>query len=111
MRENAHNETGLLKHCECHIDRLRRAGVSVKFVTNTTKEPLRVLHDRLCMLGFDIGRDEVFTSLTAARRVVEGKGMRPLLLLEECAKEDFKGGLRRVVTMYYYYYFIHLGAP
>lgn len=34
---------------------------------------------------------EIFTSLSAARRLVEQKGHRPLLLLEDSALEDFKG--------------------
>ncbi len=71
--------------------RLRQVGIGVKFVTNTTKEPLRLLHERLVKLGFDIQQTEIFTSLTAARNLVEAKNVRPLLLLEECAKEDFKG--------------------
>lgn len=35
---------------------------------------------------------EVFTSLSAARSLLEQKGQRPLLLLEESALEDFTGG-------------------
>lgn len=73
------------------IDSLRKSDVRVKFVTNTTKESLRSVHDRLTKLGFDVGRDEIFTSLTAARNFVERKSLRPLLLLEESAKEDFNG--------------------
>lgn len=71
--------------------RLREAGVAVKFVTNTTKQPLQKVFDNLKNLNFDIRQDEIFTSLTAARRFVEKKKVRPLLLLEECAKEDFQG--------------------
>ena len=63
----------------------------MKFVTNTTKEPLRVLHERLQKMGFDIDQSEIFTSLTAARKLVEAKGVRPLLMLEETAKKDFYG--------------------
>ena len=52
---------------------------------------MRALHERVHALDFDISQDEMFTSLTAARRVVEAKGVRPLLLLEPNAKEDFEG--------------------
>jgi len=65
--------------------------VKLKFVTNTTKEPLRLLHEKLTQIGFRIEKDEIFTSLTAARNLVTGRGLRPLLLLEESAKEDFTG--------------------
>lgn len=47
--------------------------------------------ERLERIGFDIRVDEIFTSLTAARKVVESDSLRPLLLLEESAKEDFAG--------------------
>ena len=33
----------------------------------------------------------MFTSLSAARRVVEREKLRPLLLLEDSAKRDFEG--------------------
>jgi len=73
------------------INRLRKSNVRVKFVTNSTNEPLRSVHEKLTKLGFDIGRDELFTSLTAARKFVERNSLRPFLLLEESAKEDFNG--------------------
>jgi len=73
------------------LRRLRTSGIRLKFVTNTTKEPLRVVHNKLVQLGFDIDHEEIFTSLTAARRFVDARGFRPFLLMEESAKEDFKG--------------------
>ena len=71
--------------------RLRQSGIKIKFVSNTTKEPLRTLHERLSKLGFDIKKEEIFTSLTAARNLVDTRNIRPLLMLEEIAKEDFIG--------------------
>lgn len=38
---------------------------------------------------------EIFTSLSAARSLLEQKGHRPLLLVEESALEDFTGGFQR----------------
>jgi len=73
------------------FDRLRKSNVPVKFVTNSTKESLRSIHEKLTKLGFYIERDEIFTSLTAARKLVERSSLRPMLLLEEPAKEDFIG--------------------
>lgn len=72
--------------------------MKLKFVTNTTKESIRLLHDRLNNLHFDISKTEIFTSLTVARKLIEKKAVRPLLLLEECAKEDFKGMFVCVLT-------------
>ncbi|XP_014680038.1 PREDICTED: haloacid dehalogenase-like hydrolase domain-containing protein 2 isoform X2 [Priapulus caudatus] len=72
------------------LNRLRRK-VNVKFVTNTTKESRRVLHERLHSLGFDIEKSEIFTSLSAARSYVDTHKIRPLLMLEKEAMEDFEG--------------------
>ena len=33
----------------------------------------------------------MFTSLTAAKQLVEREGLRPMVLLEESAMEDFQG--------------------
>ncbi|XP_077996938.1 haloacid dehalogenase-like hydrolase domain-containing protein 2 [Glandiceps talaboti] len=73
------------------LQRLQQTKVGLKFVTNTTKECKQTLYDRLRCLGFDIHLDEIFTSLTAARRLVEEQNLRPLLLLQESAMKDFDG--------------------
>ncbi|KAK1884364.1 Haloacid dehalogenase-like hydrolase domain containing protein 2 [Dissostichus eleginoides] len=65
------------------LNRLRQASVDVKFVTNTTKESKRSLLERLQRLDFHVQEKEIFTSLSAARSLVERKQLRPLLLLED----------------------------
>ncbi|ELT92645.1 hypothetical protein CAPTEDRAFT_182467 [Capitella teleta] len=86
-----HIEDEAIPGAQGALQKLRAAGVKVKFVTNTTKQPLREVFENLSNLKFDIQKKEIFTSLTAARCVVEETKVRPLLLLEECAKEDFEG--------------------
>uniref|UniRef100_A0A1I7X0C5 Haloacid dehalogenase-like hydrolase domain-containing protein 2 n=1 Tax=Heterorhabditis bacteriophora TaxID=37862 RepID=A0A1I7X0C5_HETBA len=54
-------------------------------------ESIRLLHNRLQRCGFCIEKNEIFTSLLAARRLVEEKKSRPMLLLEPDALEDFLG--------------------
>ncbi|XP_060092179.1 haloacid dehalogenase-like hydrolase domain-containing protein 2 [Heteronotia binoei] len=73
------------------LKRLRSAPVTIRFVTNTTKECKKDLLERLKKLDFDIPEDEIFTSLTAARNLLEEKRVRPLLLVEESALRDFRG--------------------
>jgi len=73
------------------LARLRCAGVKVLFVTNTTKESRRVLHQRLSRLCFDIKIDEIFTSLDATRNYLVEKSLRPMLLIDEKAQEDLEG--------------------
>lgn len=73
------------------LKRLRAAQIKIKFVTNTTKESKRVLHERLKRIGFSIDSEEIFTSLTAARQLIDQRNLRPLMLIADAAKEDFSG--------------------
>ncbi|XP_006627316.1 haloacid dehalogenase-like hydrolase domain-containing protein 2 [Lepisosteus oculatus] len=86
-----HIEDSAVPGAQEALTRLRRAPVNVKFVTNTTKECKRILFERLKRLEFDIEETEIFTSLTAARSLVEQQNVRPLLLVENSALEDFSG--------------------
>lgn len=71
--------------------RLRQNGIAVRFITNSTKISKSRLHAKLNRLGFEINLDEIFTSLTAARRLIEVENLRPFCLLQDEAKEDFDG--------------------
>ncbi|XP_053557061.1 haloacid dehalogenase-like hydrolase domain-containing protein 2 [Bombina bombina] len=73
------------------LKRLRKAPVVIRFVTNTTKECKKTLLERLRKLHFEIEEDEIFTSLTAARNLVEQKNVRPMLLVDDSALHDFEG--------------------
>ena len=63
----------------------------MRFITNTTKESKQSLLSRLLSLEFTVSSDEIFTSLSATRQLVERENLKPLLLLEESALEDFRG--------------------
>lgn len=71
------------------LKRLRASDVKIKFVTNTTKESKRVLHERLIRIGFQIKVDEIFTSLTAARQLLDKRNLQPYMLIADAAKEEF----------------------
>lgn len=73
------------------LDRLRQSGVRVFFVSNTTKESGASLMTRLRSIGFAVGEDEVVTSLSAARTLVESRRLRPLLFLSDDARKQFDG--------------------
>lgn len=72
------------------LKRLRNTDLLVKFVTNTTKESKNTLHNRLIKLGFDIKKDEIFSSLAAARALVASRRLNPMLLVDPAAIEDFE---------------------
>lgn len=63
----------------------------VKFVTNTTKESSRFLHNRLLSLGIELDKSEIHSSLGAARNLIIDRKLKPLLLLAPEALEDFEG--------------------
>ncbi|XP_002739766.2 haloacid dehalogenase-like hydrolase domain-containing protein 2 [Saccoglossus kowalevskii] len=86
-----HIENNVIPGAVEALQRLRNTRIPLKFVTNTTKDCKRVLYEQLNRLGFDIRLDEMFTSLTAARLLVEERKLRPLLLLQDSALEDFEG--------------------
>ncbi|KAM6109451.1 haloacid dehalogenase-like hydrolase domain-containing protein 2 [Phoenicopterus ruber ruber] len=86
-----HVEDSAVPGAQEALKRLRGAPVTIRFVTNTTKECKRDLLERLTKLGFDIAENEIFTSLTAARNLLEQKQVRPLLLVDDKALPDFTG--------------------
>ncbi|KAJ2691260.1 hypothetical protein IWW39_000159 [Coemansia spiralis] len=68
---------------------LRSAGVKVRFVTNSTKTSDERLHAKLSNLGFELLPSEIFTSLSAAKRLIQQRSYRPMLILEDEALEQF----------------------
>ncbi|XP_063151914.1 haloacid dehalogenase-like hydrolase domain-containing protein 2 [Candoia aspera] len=86
-----HIEDSAVPGAQEALKKLRSTPLAIRFVTNTTKECKRDLLERLKKLEFDIKEDEIFTSLTAARNLLEQKQVRPLLMVEENALHDFTG--------------------
>lgn len=64
--------------------------LKLRFVTNTTKESKFQLHKLLVNLGFSIDINEIFSSLSAARRLILDKNLRPMMFLEDGASQDFE---------------------
>ncbi|KAK3826017.1 MAG: HAD-like domain-containing protein [Benniella sp.] len=73
------------------LDRLRASGIPFRFCTNTTQSSGDTLANKLKGLGFNVNREEIFTSLSACRQLVKSRGLRPLLLLEPDAQQEFDG--------------------
>ncbi|CAH1789818.1 unnamed protein product [Owenia fusiformis] len=86
-----HVESTAISTAHSAIERLRDTSLNIRFVTNSSKESKLSLYKRLKNMGFDIKMDEIFTSLTAARQLVETRKLRPMLILTEEAMDDFKG--------------------
>lgn len=69
--------------------RLRTSNIPIRFVTNTTKESGQTLYSRLRRIGFELDKDEIYSSLNAARNYVIRNNLRPFYLLTSDARSDF----------------------
>ncbi|XP_055873339.1 haloacid dehalogenase-like hydrolase domain-containing protein 2 isoform X3 [Biomphalaria glabrata] len=68
-----------------------RSEIQIKFVTNTTKESKCFLLNRLTQIGFKVQESEIYSSLSAARKLIDEKQLRPFFLIDKRALEDFEG--------------------
>jgi HAD superfamily hydrolase (TIGR01458 family) len=60
---------------------LRRSGLPLRFMTNTTRTPRAAIVGRLIAMGFDIHEEELFTAPLAAREYVRAHGLAPHWLI------------------------------
>lgn len=73
------------------IARLRAAGLAVRFLTNTTRTPHRLLLAQLRAMGLEVQGEELFTPALAARQLIVQQGLSPHLLVHPALEEDFAG--------------------
>ena len=73
------------------LGRLRSAGLGLRFLTNTTRQPRRALLERLAAMGMEIAEDELFMPAVAARQILAARGLAPHLLIHPALEEDFHG--------------------
>jgi HAD superfamily hydrolase (TIGR01458 family) len=73
------------------LDLLRQRGVGLRFVTNTTRRTRTDIVRDLSAMGFDIALHEVVSGAISARRIIEARRLRPLLLVHPGLLPDFAG--------------------
>jgi len=73
------------------VDRLRSARLPLRFLTNSTRAPRRVLLSRLSRLGVELAPGELFTPASAACARLARDGLVPHLLIHPNLAEDFAG--------------------
>ncbi len=84
------------------ISRLRQLNLDFRFVTNTTRTPLRQIAEELENAGVIAERSHVFTPALAARAYIEDHDLDPYFLTSSALREDFAGlkaGSRRAVVI------------
>eukprot|EP00519_Triparma_laevis_P003680 CAMPEP_0182517458 /NCGR_PEP_ID=MMETSP1321-20130603/42288_1 /TAXON_ID=91990 /ORGANISM="Bolidomonas sp., Strain RCC1657" /LENGTH=286 /DNA_ID=CAMNT_0024725201 /DNA_START=143 /DNA_END=999 /DNA_ORIENTATION=+ len=74
------------------LKRLRKAGVQLRFLTNTSKTSRSRLFKQLRSIGFDEecikSEEEIITSGIAAKQLLEDRGLKALALVESALLED-----------------------
>jgi HAD superfamily hydrolase (TIGR01458 family) len=84
------------------IERLKRAGVDFRFITNTTRNPLGAIAAELAKLGAATAPARIFTAARAARAYIEERDLDPFFVIASALKEDFasmKAGSRPAVVI------------
>jgi len=71
------------------LEKLRSAGLPVRFVSNSTRRSKRLILERLRRLGVEAGSDELFTPAEAACDWMAAQGRSPHLLVHPDLEEDF----------------------
>lgn len=71
------------------LQQLRDAGVTLRFVTNTSRKPASAVLSKLGQMGFQVAEEELFTAPHAARRWLEEGGYRPLLIVHPDIESEF----------------------
>jgi len=62
----------------------------LRFITNTTTKPRRVIFQKLQKMGFPIEEEEIFSALTATKEFLKEHNAGAYLVLTDLAKEEFK---------------------
>jgi HAD superfamily hydrolase (TIGR01458 family) len=71
------------------ISRLESSGLTLRYVTNTTRKPRREVREHLLSLGFEVEEVEIFTPARAAAGLIGDKSCFPLV--DESLLEDLEG--------------------
>ncbi|SNZ08579.1 HAD-superfamily subfamily IIA hydrolase, TIGR01458 [Persephonella hydrogeniphila] len=62
----------------------------VRFITNTTTKPRKVVYQKLKEMGFDVEEEEIFSALEATKQFLKEKNAGAFLILTDLALEDMK---------------------
>ncbi|WP_171235431.1 TIGR01458 family HAD-type hydrolase [Ruegeria sp. HKCCA6837] len=71
------------------VSTIRGTGLPVRFLTNSTRRPKRVILDKLQGFGIDADATEILTPAAAACAWLEENGLAPHLVIHPDLEEDF----------------------
>lgn len=73
------------------IGRLKEAGLPLRYLTNTTRKPRRLLLEMLEEMELPVAEEELFMPAIAARTLLQRNGLSAHLLVHPALEEDFAG--------------------
>jgi HAD superfamily hydrolase (TIGR01458 family) len=73
------------------IAKIRAAQIPLKFITNTTRRPLRRIVGDLAQLGLQVEAEDVFTPAAIATDFLSRQNLKPFLVVHPDLHEDFSG--------------------
>ena len=73
------------------LSQLRARGAGIRFITNTTRRTRAVIVAQMRQIGFDMAEHEVISGALAARRIIEQRALRPMLLIHPGLLPEFAG--------------------
>ncbi|MGD2063232.1 MAG: TIGR01458 family HAD-type hydrolase [Nitrospirota bacterium] len=71
------------------VERLRAAGLPIRFITNVTRKGSHGVLRHLGGMGFEIPPDDLLSAPIAARRYLEQRGLHPYLLVHPALEDEF----------------------
>lgn len=74
------------------LNRLREAGLALRFLTNTTRARKAQILGKLTAMGLELGEDEVFTPVEAAQGWLKDHEKRAFALVHPALEAAFEGG-------------------
>jgi HAD superfamily hydrolase (TIGR01458 family) len=72
------------------LHRLQQAGLSIRYVTNTTRSPRTRIHQQLTTLGFNLDINELFTAPMAAHAYLVEHSLYPYMLIHPDLMVEFE---------------------
>ncbi|HKJ87643.1 MAG TPA: TIGR01458 family HAD-type hydrolase, partial [Gammaproteobacteria bacterium] len=71
------------------VAELQEAGIPLRFITNTTRTPGRILLRRLADLGFPIPTEQLYAAPAVARDYLKRHGRTPFPVIHPDLREEF----------------------
>ncbi|HEC29352.1 MAG TPA: TIGR01458 family HAD-type hydrolase [Gammaproteobacteria bacterium] len=69
--------------------RLKKTGIPIRYVTNTTRKPAAAIIRQLVNMGFSVNQEELFTAPMAAHSYLQSHRLSPYMLIHKNLREEF----------------------